>query len=1030
MPDFTTYFKALKQYKPEEVTEHTHRATLENLLNGIKAEQNPQIKIIHEPKRIEDYGAPDFKLILHEGILGYVENKALGVNLEEILKSDQISRYKKLSNNIVLTNYLDWIWLKDGKIQDRASLCALNELQQPRFKEEPAQVQKVLKMLSGFLSTAPEGIGNPQTLAKALGQRGQLLKTYLLDELRRQEREDNQGKLFGLFNIYKRMVDHELTLEDFTDTFAQMLVYGLFMARLNSAGKKIDLFNVERYIPTSFELIHELVSFLKELDQKQYSETRWIVEEVLAVLNTMDLGAITALLSFDKHNKKADPEIARDPYIYFYEDFLAAYDKALKKARGVYYTPPPVVNFIIRAVNDVLKDTFNIKDGLADHKRVTLLDFACGTGTFLLEAIRLILDETPPAKRELIVKEHILKNLYGFEYMIAPYTVAHLKLTQYLKDRGYELNDNERLKVFLTNTLEHFEIEDERLLPALSTESKKAKGVKDKPILVITGNPPYSYVSKNNGDWIKGLVKDYYYYDGQPLGERNPKALQDDYVKFIRFAQWKIDQEDEGIVAIITNHSFLDSPTLRGMRQSLAKTFNQMYFVDLHGNTKRKEKAPDGGKDENVFDIMQGVGISILIKNKCGNFVKSYDIYGLRCSKYSFLNNACFYDLTWTLHSGGIETFKGEENTNYDRYLNFVSLSHIFRNFNIGISTSKDSVTIRDSVSEITQVLKCIAENSDDKARKILKTGDDISYWSISKARSDLISSGNYVQQINQILYRPFDCKYTYYSGISDGFISRPRYDIMRHLLKDNVALIATRINRQISTGYFFVSEHLVDRHLLDNAQDATYVMPLYQINEIEMLGSTYVQKDSNINTEIPHIRHIINANNNNSIIEEIIFGYIYSILHSPTYREKYKDFLKTDFPRIPFCEEYATFEALSALGWRLINAHLMKSDEPRLQYPQLGQYQVPGGNVVEKVFYTDSLQRLNINDRQYFAPVPEELYTFHIGGYQVLNKYLKDRKGRNLSLDEIENVENIVRVLAFTRDIMQEIDVRTRDWI
>ena len=830
------------------------------------------------------------------------------------------------------------------------------------------------------------------------------------------------------------MVDHELTLEDFTDTFAQMLVYGLFMARLNSAGKKIDLFNVERYIPTSFELIHELVSFLKELDQKQYSETRWIVEEVLAVLNTMDLGAITALLSFDKHNKKADPEIARDPYIYFYEDFLAAYDKALKKARGVYYTPPPVVNFIIRAVNDVLKDTFNIKDGLADHKRVTLLDFACGTGTFLLEAIRLILDETPPAKRELIVKEHILKNLYGFEYMIAPYTVAHLKLTQYLKMKVKDYDAQEHMNIILTNTLEDYSSQSskkkEYLLPALSNENDLASKVKNKSILVITGNPPYNYESQNVFTWIEELKNDYYIFNGEKIKEKQTRALKDDYVKFIRFAQWKIDSLKEGIVAIITNNSFIDNPTCRGMRQCLARTFNQIYVLDLARSIKKIDQSQV--KDENVFDIKQGVCISIMVKTpNSEKFIKYADIQGQRKIKYNILSNSSVADINW--ESVDIEhqdTFLPYDTTHKSRYDTFIHLPCIFTNYNVGVKTANDVIAIHMNKESLERILNDFRELKYKEIKDKYSIKEDSQGWKLENAIKDVIDHNDENLHI-KILYRPFDIRWTFYSGKSNGFISRPAFNIMEKMGKDNFAILFTRQCIFDEYSQISISDLPIDMCTLSSeTKENAYIAPLYNCQKEYFLGSLIETRQSNISDEVIKALTAIFSKEKSHFTPESIFGYIYSILHSPTYREKYKDFLKTDFPRIPFCEDYGTFEALSALGWRLINAHLMKSDEPRLQYPQLGQYQVPGGNVVEKVFYTDSLQRLNINDRQYFAPVPEELYTFHIGGYQVLNKYLKDRKGRNLSLDEIENVENIVRVLAFTRDIMQEIDVRTRDWI
>lgn len=1036
-PLFVSYTKALMILKPDETTELSCRHILQKLLEDVKDGVNARIKILHEPKRLQDYGAPDFKLTLHEGIVGYVENKAIGVNLNEELKSDQIQRYKKLSNNILLTNYVDWIWLRDGKEQARTSLCTTSELINPRFVPKVDQVNKLSELIQGFMSTAPEGISDPKKLAKALGQRGQLLKSYLFDELKRQEREDNRGKLFGLYNTFKRMVDHELKLDDFTDTFAQMLVYGLFMARLNSAAQKIDLFNVEKYISNSFELIHELVSFLKVLDHREYAETKWIVEEVLAVLNTMDMPEIVNALSFDKQNRKADPETARDPYIYFYEDFLAAYDKALKKARGVYYTPPPVVNFIIRAVNDILKDTFQIEDGLADHKKVTLLDFACGTGTFLLEAIRQIMDQTPAAKRELIVKEHILKNMYGFEYMIAPYTVAHLKLTQYLKDRGYTLESTERFKVYLTNTLEHFEVEDENLLPALSTESKQAKGVKDKPILVITGNPPYSYVSKNNGEWIKDLVKDYYFYDGKPLGEKNPKALQDDYVKFIRFAQWKMEQVDEGIVAIITNHSFLDSPTLRGLRQSLAKTFNQMYFLDLHGNTKKKEKTPEGGKDENVFDIIQGVSISLLVKStslsECQ--VKHSDLYGLRSEKYRFLYTNDLTTMSWKV----FDTYSKRDSFNEDAYENSGYMTHLsvkgtFRYTNAGLYTARDSLAIDFDGTTLLGRLKEFVSLPPEGARNKYNLGDDSSDWILDRAQHDITDSGCLQANVKPILYRPFDSRFIYYTGKSRGLICRSRYDLMKHMLHDNICLVIGRQGQVVGSWHEWnlisVSNKLVDYNVF--YRGGSSIIPQYLYVEHEFLGTKQLQRVPNVADEFITLLYE-RYNFQHEQIQNAYsqsFGYIYAILHSPTYRKKYRDFLKTDFPRIPFCEDYEVFAALAALGWRLIDAHLMKSSEPRQKYSHLGTYQVPGDNGVDKVFYADALQRLYINDHQYFAPVPSDLYAFHIGGYQVLNKYLKDRKGRLLTLDEINNVENIVRILAFTQEIMHDIDVQTRDWI
>ena len=450
------------------------------------------------------------------------------------------------------------------------------------------------------------------------------LRDFLLEELERQDKENDEGRLHGLYASFKNDVFHELKLKEFADAFAQTLGYGLFLAKLN-AGERTDvtLQNAKSYIPANFELIRELVDFLDELNREEYRGIKWLVEEILSILNTLDLTAIHEDLAFTKRQGRLFPPteeerllFTRDPYVYFYEDFLKAYDKDTRKARGVYYTPPPVVHFIIREVNDLLKDTFGIDQGLADHKRVTVLDFATGTGTFLLEVLHRIFETVPEGIRAQVVKEHILKNLYGFEYLIAPYTVAHLKLSQFLNDKGYVMQRGERLNIYLTNTLEPIQPQANYLLPALSREVAAAQQIKDKPILVITGNPPYSGHSKNTGAWITALINTYKTVDGKPLGEKNPKWLQDDYVKFIRFAQWKMEQVEEGIVGIITNHSFLDNPTFRGMRQSLMQTFNRIYVLDLHGNRKKKESTPEGGKDENVFDIEQGVAISLLVKKE------------------------------------------------------------------------------------------------------------------------------------------------------------------------------------------------------------------------------------------------------------------------------------------------------------------------------------------------------------------------------------------------------------------------------
>jgi N-6 DNA Methylase len=462
---FDRYLLALRATPVEQKTEHMDRAALQSLLEAFAdAAPNPAT-VQHEPKRVVDKGAPDFKITKTGLILGYVENKRIGENLDNVLKSDQITRYKSLSQNIVVTDYLHFVWISKNGIQ-RETLCHETDLESPRFRLREDRIAAVSKLLQGFFSTAPEGIGRAQQLAMALATRSKLLRDYLGEELVRQEREHQEGRLYGLFQIFRDQVFHELTLKEFADAFAQMLAYGLFLARLNSESLPVTLHNAREYIPGSFRLIRELIDFLTELEKDEYRDVRWVVEEVLSIVNGLNLAAIHEDLSFRQRQaisrkvRASDEEehrlFERDPFIYFYEDYLKAYDPAMRKGRGVYYTPPPIVNFIVRAVDDILKESFGIPDGLADHRRVTVLDFACGTGTFLLEVFQRIFENiggSDAGRADLVVREHLLKNVFGFEYLIAPYTIAHLKLSQYLRDQGHALHDDERLQVFLTNTL-------------------------------------------------------------------------------------------------------------------------------------------------------------------------------------------------------------------------------------------------------------------------------------------------------------------------------------------------------------------------------------------------------------------------------------------------------------------------------------------------------------------------------------------------------------------------------------------------
>ena len=798
MDALPTYFAAIKNFDPQESTEHTLRGALENLLNAITADENPNVTVIHEPQRDKTkLGAPDFKIKLHEAILGYLETKPIGDNLDAILQSDQIAKYKRLSGNLILTDYLEWIWLRDGAIIQRETLCYPSDTGNRRARLDPDKAAKVAKLITGFLSVPPAKLGNTNTLSRALAVRCHDLRDFLLEELERQKKEDRKGRLYGLYEIFQKEVFQGLALKEFADAFAQTLGYGLFLAKLNAGeGIIVTLRDARSHIPTSFALLYELVDFLDELNQAEYRGIKWLVEEILSIMNTLDLVAIREDLAFTGRKGVTEEDrllFDKDPYVYFYEDFLKAYDKNTRESRGVYYTPPPVVNFIVRAVDDILKNTFGISHGLADRKRVTALDFAVGTGTFLLEILHLIFEATPKGLHNLIIKEHVLKNLYGFEYLIGPYVVAHLKLSQFLHDKGYIMQSGERLGIYLTNTLEPIKPPDPTgqqwhlLLRALSGEVKTAQKIKNNPVLVITGNPPYSGHSKNKGKWIAKLIDTYKMVDGESLGEKNPKWLQDDYVKFIRFAQWKIEQVEEGVVGIITNHSFLDNPTFRGMRQSLMQTFNQIYVFDLHGNTKKKESTPEDGKDENVFDIEQGVAISFLVKKQgLSQAVYHADLWGKRKEKYQTLLELERDSIAWKeLQSSKTPfyLFVPHDWTSWPEYGRGWKVTDIFPVNSVGITTARDRLTVQYTEDELSQTVRGFVALEVEKARRKYKLGKDARDWKVKLAQQDLKDSGLSEDCIVPIAYRPFDTRYTYYTGRSRGFHCMPRREVMRHML-------------------------------------------------------------------------------------------------------------------------------------------------------------------------------------------------------------------------------------------------------
>ncbi len=1038
---FEAYLRALAITPLNEKTEHTDRAALQTLLQAVAEDAQPGATVLHEPRRDKGgAGSPDFKITRQGRIAGYVEVKQLDSNLSQILRSDQIKKYRTLSENLILTDYLEFCWIRPGEDVIRCRLAHSDQLTNRRPRLNPEAVEAVSLLLRGFMSATPARIGRGHDLALALASRGAFLRDFLAIELVRQAQTGETGRLHALFSVFREQIFHELTTAEFADAFAQMLAYGLFLARLNAGpAETVTLENVRRFIPGSFGLIRELVRFIEELGEPEYQDIRWVVDEILSIVNGIDLASVQADLSFRTRRaiyrdvRARDEEehrlFERDPFIYFYEDFLKAYDPAMRKSRGVYYTPPPIVNFIIRSVDDILKRSFGIGDGLADHQRVTVLDFACGTGTFLLEAFQRIFENIGGAgsgRADLVVREHLTRNLFGFEYLVAPYTIAHLKLSQYLRDQGHVLGPQERFQVFLTNTVEPVAPQYDSYFPAVSREVEAAQRVKDRDILVIVGNPPYSGHSKNNGAWISRAIDGYKYTverradlaseDGRgleqrvPLGERNSKWLNDDYVKFIRFAQLKMDAVPEGMVGVITNHSWLDNPTFRGMRQSLMRSFDQIHVLDLHGSTKRKERAPDGSTDENVFDILPGVAITIFVKRAgLERGVWRGDLWGRRLEKYRATAEGDLTQLVTTRLAPTSPSYLFVERDAVlgEEYEAGWAVAEIFGTSVLGFQTHRDDFAISFSPAEMGAKLHDLADQrvteEDLKQKYGLKSNRD---WSLTGARV-AVRAGR-AKPFSRVAYRPFDVRWSEFSDLTMDY---PRRELLDHVAgRENLCLL---VPRQIGTAewrHAFIANIPADNCLIaTDTKAANHVLPLWRFT-----AGTAASENLT-----PAFRTFLDTRYETLYSPEEILGFIYAILHAPAYRSRYAAFLRMDFPRIPFPENVDDFEELSSLGWALLRAHLLQ-DLPRVG---LGLYHGRGDHRVEAPRYAPAEQAVWINPTQRFAPVPQAVWQFHIGGHQVFDKYLKSRKGRVLSLEEVNNLGMVADSLAFTLEQMTRID-------
>jgi predicted helicase len=877
--------------------------------------------------------------------------------------------------------------------------------------------------------------------------------------------ETENGDIHKLYDKFRKALIHDMTEEQFADMYAQTMVYGLFSARCMSDRFK-DEDNPEdvnrKFEPRqAIDNIPSTNPFLQNLLKESFSRKNKAFDE-------LNLGDITLLLQntdtkliIEDFNRQTGGG-KEDPVIYFYEGFLNAYEKEQKKRRGVYYTPQPVVKFMVRAVDDILKTDFGIKDGLASTEtktiskkkkkggisvgmeteevpRIQILDPAVGTATFLRQIILQIWENFQKSNAgrtinsiqnrwNVYVKNDLLPRLNGFELMMAPYAVAHMKLALVLLDTGYAFDEDEehpsRVNVFLTNSLEEAGKNDAVLFEhdALAEESRASrKTKKNKGINVVIGNPPYSGISVNNGDWILSKLDDYKKEPGgvEKLQEKK-HWLNDDYVKFIRYAQHYVERSGTGIVAYINNHSFLDNPTFRGMRWNLLNNFSKIYIINLHGNSKKKETAPDSSKDENVFDIQQGVSINIFISNgkKEENALAEvfyYDLYGKREEKYNYLSNNSLYSVKWKpiKYRNPFFFFVPKSEYNREKYETGFVINELIKINITGIVTMGDNFIVDNDKTVIKKrIIKLMKNEYDEELLdKEFSLGKNYSKWIMeNKTKIKLVES-----KLLKINYRPFDVKWTFYD---DNLIWRCREKVMRYFINgENIGLITARSNKSATCDHFFVTKNICETKCGERTTQSC-VFPLY-IYEGK-------KRRPNLNPKIiTEIEQKINLTfalkkNANMAAQDVfcpidLFDYIYAVLHSPAYRETYREFLKIDFPRIPYPTDQKVFWKLVALGGELRRLHLLES-------PEFGDTTVPSEKVlVKKVRYSEG--KVFVNEDFCFGDVAQVAWEFFIGGYQPAQKWLKDRKGCVLKAEDLKHYRKIVVALTETARIMGEID-------
>jgi predicted helicase len=1070
MTRITTYIEHIfKRYRSGIAKEHAYRGDVEQLIRSLI----PDIEVTNEPANVTDCGNPDF-VITRDGIpIGYIEAKDVGKDLNSKSYKEQFDRYRHALDNLIITDYFNFHFYQNGERTEVINI-AYEMMGEIVIDEEACD--RLIERLKTFCSFTSPTIKSALKLAQMMAGKAKLLQNILANALASDEESDDNSMLKGQYEAFRTVLIHDLTSKEFADLYAQTLAYGMFAARLHDdTPLTFSRQEAAELIPHSNPFLRKMFQDIAGFDIDP--RIRPTVDNLAEVFRHADVRAI--LTGFKAKNGR------HDPIIHFYETFLSEYDPALRKARGVWYTPAPVVNFIVRAVDDILKSEFDLPQGLSDTSmikvevpdehggftptgkqrtkplevhRVQLLDPATGTGTFLAEVVKHIHDSKFASMQGAwsdYVEKHLIPRLNGFEILMASYAMAHLKLDLLLAETGYVPINPKRFNIFLTNSLEEYHPDTGTLFASrLAEESARANRIKrDSPVMCVIGNPPYSGESANKGEWIMSLMDDYKKEPGgkEKLKEKNSKFINDDYVKFLRYGQYFIEKNGEGILAFINPHGFLDNPTFRGMRWNLLKTYDKIYTLDLHGNSKKKEISPDGTPDVNIFDIMQGVAITIFVKtgkkkaNELGK-VFHYDLYGKREFKYDFLIENSLKTIPYTeLPNNAPNYFFVSKNFHEQKtYEKGFVVNELFQLSSLGLLTKRDNLSI--DFDEKNLVKKILFFLDDTKSvEEVCKVFDlvvkDKDKWDANLIRNNvpIFDIKTYIKNCE---YRPFDNRKIFYNSF---FVARPNTKVLSNFNNENAGLIIGRQGQAIGDEWniVFTCKGLVDQNIYRRGGGTVFPLYLYPddksfdtkrrpnlnmeiVDQIaQKLGLEFVsEKSFTVRPELVEgscVHGSTGSPRTETFAPIDILDYIYAVLHSPTYRETYKEFLKIDFPRVPYPKDAVSFWQLVKLGGEIRQIHLLES--PVVENYITG-YPMDGDNVVGKIRYAEG--KVYINETQYFENVPEVAWNFYIGGYQPAQKWLKDRKDRVLGFEDILHYQKIIVALSETERIMREIDTIT----